>query len=118
MSKRLDEIEARVAAASQGPWVSAEGRVLTEGLLDPENPKRGREIIAEYVSGLNMPLIASARTDVPYLLAIARAAERLLNLPPRIELKDGVDAVIDHYKAHVDATKALRAALEAKEDVR
>ena len=79
MSKRLDEIEATPDVARFERWLD------------------------------DADLIAHAPADLRHLLAIARAAERL------VEAEADPEGNID---AATSAFLALRAALEAKEDVR
>ena len=65
--KRLDEIEARTTAATEGPWNVFMGRI--------DHP--GRSLIAvAYDVGCDedADFIAHARTDVPALVAVARYA--------------------------------------------
>ena len=65
---RLNEIEARANAATEGPWIVAiyknECKVET---------KRERWHVASYASPEDAAFIARARTDVPALVAALRA---------------------------------------------
>ena len=65
---RLNEIEARANAATEGPWIVAiyknECKVET---------KRERWHVASYASPEDAAFIAHARTDVPALVAALRA---------------------------------------------
>lgn len=82
MSKRLDEIEARVEAATPGPWGSGNatptfGKSMWDAVL--HSVAWSDPIAYCNYSGSDARFIAAARTDVPYLLAIARAAERAVD---------------------------------------
>ena len=76
---RLDEIEARTRAASEGPWFDEERNLdapwdLTTvyyGFHNGETPDR--DLVAEAAYD-NAEFIAHARTDVPALVAVARYA--------------------------------------------
>lgn len=60
-TKRLDEIEARLSAATPGPW--------TRTQWEEEQPDVPWDADAEF--------IAHAREDVPALVAVVRAVEAL-----------------------------------------
>ena len=76
--KRLDEIEARTRAASEGPWFDEERNLdapwdLTTvyyGFHNGETPDR--DLVAEAAYD-NAEFIAHARQDVPALVAALRA---------------------------------------------
>lgn len=111
MSKRLDEIEARVAAATPGRWepecdIEAHGSVPSSYSVVSDGTY---ERVGESISKEDAALIANAPADLRHLLAIARAAERL------VEAEADPEGDIDAATA---AFLDLRAALEAKEDVR
>lgn len=79
MSERLDEIRARLEAATGGEWqrigwdVTGDCKYLFSVLSDPQ--KRGREDVQQATRNLNF--IAHAPNDLRYLLERLRGAERL-----------------------------------------
>ena len=82
--KRLDEIEARTNAATEGPWVTytVTPHMGSEVLTAPrEGEDYGDYVVPEYIDMDNAEFIAHARTDVPALLD---ALEKVLRLHPRV----------------------------------
>jgi hypothetical protein len=72
----LDEIEARALAATAGPWRSmVEGRDHTSGshfIMTGEGESRGDDIELLSATVADQDFIASARQDVPKLVAEIR----------------------------------------------
>lgn len=66
--KRLDEIEARADAATEGPWDLIGGGEYVTPVGIMVAPDDGG------VNGADAEFIAHARTDVPALVAVARYA--------------------------------------------
>jgi len=78
--KRLNEIESRSMAATKGPWCFVHDGL--SGLVLPEQNNSMRVCSVPYDLGpqtdiYNGQFIAAARTDIPLLLAVARAALEL-----------------------------------------
>ena len=74
--KRLDEIEARTNAATEGPWETytitpAMGSMVLTAPADGE--EYGGYVVPEYLDTADAEFIAHARTDVPALVAALRA---------------------------------------------
>lgn len=115
---RLAEIEARVKAATEGPWEYGK-RPDGSVWLSTGNPERGQHYQGDWEGfDADAAFIAHARTDVPYLLA---EVKRL-----REALEDARDMVADwaayaseyyqkKWKLDEDLAK-LDAALETKHD--
>ena len=80
--QELSEIEARCDAASPGPWVSyVEGRDHTSGssfIMTGAPERRGEDIELTGATARDQDFIASARQDVPRLIAEVRRLRRLL----------------------------------------
>ena len=108
---RLDDIEARLKAATPGPWTddAEECVVFTAG---------GAEEIADIYSGErsaeNAALIANAPTDIEWLLKVARAAERMSEASKPVQMSEGTDGLMTHHNEYRDALAAMRAALDGK----
>lgn len=74
---RLDEIEARADAATDGPWIT--GGSIEEGvtrfgtLNDPDDPSEPGVLLGDVAYEANAEFIAHARADVPRLVAALRA---------------------------------------------
>jgi hypothetical protein len=79
MTDRLDEIEARLAAATPGPWYHDP---KTTDVTAPEAIVSSRHITYIHshtvVDHANADLIANAPVDLAALVAVARAARRLV----------------------------------------
>ena len=78
--KRLDEIEARTNAASEGPWETytitpAMGSMVLTAPADGE--EYGGYVVPEYLDTEDAEFIAHAREDVPALVAALRAVLEL-----------------------------------------
>ena len=74
---RLDEIEARANAATEGPWVTYTviPQMGSEVLTAPrEGEDYGDYVVPEYIDMDNAEFIAHSRTDVPALVSVARYA--------------------------------------------
>lgn len=80
MSDRLDEIEARAKAATAGKWIPARGSEVAESAGEGYVISNWQATdVCIYASGHgNGKFIASARTDIPYLLKRLRAAEAMI----------------------------------------
>jgi hypothetical protein len=50
-----------------GPWIAESNMVLTAAMMDEDNPKRGRQIIAEVFGGLEAHANAHLIAAVPEL---------------------------------------------------
>lgn len=77
---RLDKIEARTNAATEGPWVTytVTPHMGSEVLTAPrEGEDYGDYVVPEYIDMDNAEFIAHARTDVPALVAALRAVLKL-----------------------------------------
>ena len=77
---RLNEIEARTNAATEGPWVTytVTPHMGSEVLTAPrEGEDYGDYVVPEYIDMDDAEFIADARTDVPDMAAALRA---VLNL--------------------------------------
>lgn len=75
MPARLDEIEGRLALATDGPWVEYDARVFK---IRPEClPEELCDTSLNGNSAADGDLIANSPSDLAYLLRVARAAERL-----------------------------------------
>ena len=78
----LSDIEARVVAASPGPWTSfVEGRDHMSGsnfIMTGTTEHRGNDIELTGASVADQDFIAAARQDVPRLLAEIRTLRRQL----------------------------------------
>jgi hypothetical protein len=73
---RLDAIEARAAAATPGPWEVIDligSRPLRASVWTTEDGVHD-VCLAEETTPADAAFIAAARTDIPALLAVARAA--------------------------------------------
>lgn len=91
---RLDEIEARVNAATEGPW-----EVKTDGALSWVSPHGA---YSDYYA--DNVFIAHAREDVPWLaseLRAARAREEQLRSALLLCEDALVDDALDWHEAHV-----------------
>ena len=86
MDEKLKEIEARCEKATPGPWkfewpdVTDNGHYETPkvfSIADPDNPRYLLEVATGCNEEENGCFLASARTDIPYLLtALRESAER------------------------------------------
>lgn len=80
--EELDEIEARCAAATPGPWTSwVEGRDHSAGssfIRTGDLSDSGEDIELSGATVADQDFIAQARQDVPRLLAEVRRLRRLL----------------------------------------
>ena len=77
---RLNEIEARANAATEGPWVTytVTPHMGSEVLTAPrEGEDYGDYVVPEYIDMDNAEFIAHARTDVPDMAAALRAVLKL-----------------------------------------
>ena len=77
---RLDQIEARANAATEGPWTTytVTPHMGSEVLTAPrEGEDYGDYVVPEYIDMDNAAFIAHARTDVPALVAALRAVLKL-----------------------------------------
>ena len=81
----LDAIEARIAAATPGPWSSASGNTATEPIRLRFNSGGRLEVVYEPTWEADAELIAHAPTDLAALVAenerlrtVARAARKLM----------------------------------------
>jgi hypothetical protein len=98
MNTRLEEIEARVNAATEGPWQVKPGdfvSFLGEQFFQVLNTKPDVDgdlslISANRVSLENAEFIAHARTDVPYLLELCKSLEAEVKA-----LREGVEPWAD-----------------------
>lgn len=76
LTQRLDEIQARADAATEGPWDLASLHVVASGRYDHDDDSYwvadtfGHETTGHF--------IASARTDVPWLVDLARRQDAAL----------------------------------------
>ena len=68
---RLDEIEARANAATEGPWM---GIRYPDGFLGRVIGGNGFGVAEDFPDDADAEFIAHARTDVPALAAVARFA--------------------------------------------
>ncbi len=76
---RLDAIEARAAAATPGPWEVIDligSRPLRASVWTTEDGVHD-VCLAEETTPADAAFIAQARTDIPALLAVARALEEV-----------------------------------------
>ena len=92
---RLDKIEARTNAATEGPWVTytVTPHMGSEVLTAPrEGEDYGDYVVPEYIDMDNAEFIAAARTDVPALLD---ALEKVLELHQPVT--DGMGFTEDGY---------------------
>ena len=69
--KRLDEIEARTNAATEGPWM---GIRYPDGFLGRVIGGNGFGVAEDFPDDADAEFIAHARQDVPALVAVARYA--------------------------------------------
>jgi hypothetical protein len=78
LSEKLDEIEARAKAATEGPWIFREKQddIVGDGLR-----------IAFTLNRRNAAFMASARTDVPRLVAALNEAVLSLQFPAGAEAR-------------------------------
>lgn len=77
---RLNEIEARANAATEGPWTTytVTPHMGSEVLTAPrEGEDYGDYVVPEYIDTDNAAFIAHARTDVPDMAAALRAVLEL-----------------------------------------
>ena len=88
---RIEEIKARVEAATPGPWEFSEPNLIVAG--DPDDPGWWGEVASVSDSYFNNTVdadfIAHARADVPYLL------DELADSFPKTW--SGLMAFVDHY---------------------
>ena len=75
---RLDKIEARANAATEGPWM---GIRCPDGFLGRVIGGNGFGVAEDFPDDADAEFIAHARTDVPALLD---ALEKVLRLHPRV----------------------------------
>lgn len=68
---RLNEIEARANAATEGPWM---GIRYPDGFLGRVIGGNGFGVAEDFPDDADAEFIAHARTDVPALVAVARFA--------------------------------------------
>lgn len=54
--------------ASVGPWEEDDWKIKTVALVDPDYPKRGKEIVGEVLNVDNRAFVVIAREAVPALL--------------------------------------------------
>ena len=123
---RLDQIEARANAASEGPWRAA----VVSRYTDADGQERGKGGIYPGTEPGPPPLfltmdwltadaefIAHARTDVPALVAALRAVQEVLDkrgkqareaLPPSLAA-----LAVPSYQFNVSASDVIRAIEEA-----
>lgn len=96
--KRLDEIAARAAAATPGPWtvgayVAAPmdwtGRCLTTAFND----------VGPFIKLADASFTSYARADIPYLLALARDLDAQLAAVKSCPTRAGVGVIVDELKA-------------------
>ena len=106
---RLDEIEARANAATEGPWVTGgtdlAGEVYFGTYADPDDPTEPGVMLGVTGTQEDAALIAHARTDVPALVAALRA---VLDLADRwaaqsTDYDEDTEQQIDDGKAIVRA---------------
>ena len=100
---RLDAIEARANAATEGPWridVGAE-------IVDPSF-----EVVAQVVLDEDNDFIAHARTDVPALVAALRAVMDFADYWEALPPVGGSSAEQWEFDTLRDAGKELRRAIE------
>ena len=85
--QRLADIQARVDAATAGPWKSyVEGRDHTSGsnfIMTGEGVERGEDIELSGATIGDQDFIAHARQDIPMLLAEIARLKALLAAAPR-----------------------------------
>lgn len=84
MEKRLAEIQARAETATKGPWVTGGtascGDVYFGTLVDPDDHSEPGVMLGMTGQPADAEFIASAREDVPWLLAeVARLNAKLVN---------------------------------------
>ena len=76
---RLDEIEARANAATEGPWRKFQtAQTATTYVVGPRGFLAGGLIIGETYERDNAEFIAHARTDVPWLIEQVRKRDAAL----------------------------------------
>jgi hypothetical protein len=81
MTKRLEEIEARLSAATPGPWERSDDGFIYRGLFCSGNhiAQTWSKLETDYSNAENnADLIANAPTDLRYLLDFAKAAREAL----------------------------------------
>ena len=117
--ERLAEIEARAAAATEGPWETFESGTLSAGCLGVDDSTGGMVLWHHdygIVGGLDVDaeFIAAARTDVPALTAALRAVLELMDQYEKFD-RDPRNV----YGLHLaqQRVKATRAAVTAALDV-
>lgn len=124
---KLDAIEARVSSATPGPWTTEESYIVAPlpwptarpggeviGRMTPT--VRGRASEDERRDRANADLAAHARTDLPLLLSVARATQRLVTTHQETAAvtSDGsasFDALAEALAARTRSWGALIAAL-------
>lgn len=79
---RLNEIEARANAATEGPWVTGgtdlAGEVYFGTYADPDDPTEPGVMLGVTGTQEDAALIAHARTDVPWLIEQVRKRDAAL----------------------------------------
>ena len=106
-TERLDEIEARANAATQGPWERHPYMGSGATLAKPNHPFHELNILKTTDDwppvAADAEFIAAARTDVPALLAEVRrlqaAAERVPEPLPVVAHKADGETDIDRFRA-------------------
>lgn len=74
----LDEIRARAAAATVGPWIGGNGYVHTVPEFDLHRFDIMPETVARGMEDVDAEFIAHAREDIPRLLAAVDAVRSLI----------------------------------------
>jgi hypothetical protein len=128
LTDQLDAIQARVDAATEGPWVWSEetsewgdcgpnletvkrGPVYADGSQGADEMvigSWGHDANGISVDDADAAFIAAAPTDIGFLLVLARKQQAAI---------DAVTAVVDEWEAHDNptiGTHIVREALEAK----
>ena len=86
MTDRIEEIRARVEAATPGPW-ERKGDIIWHE-YEPNEPFSGPPLVVrdDHIAGGNADFIAHVREDIPYLLARIEELEATI-----FWLRDGLE---------------------------
>lgn len=116
--KQLEEIKARVSAASRGPWGAAVSADRKWALVLTNSGTEGELRVARCADDDDAEFIAAARTDVPKLVAALEGVEDVLTWLDMVEEVHPSSAPPGSLNVSAAGTaavirKAIRSALEA-----
>ena len=116
VEQRLAEIEARLAAATPGPWAAESAKESWCGVYGPDRSvllyglsSYEDDVAEEYVQDLaNVTFAANAREDIPWLILQVRAQMGIVGAIRRWRL--ALEHLSDGYYSVADATLEMKEA--------